>query len=221
MVSLDEMIKGAWIEGGSLFDDPFGKMTVGPKFIEQLANFLAELHKSSYEERKPFAMWSVVEGLVSWDDKDRFCEDALCDFYAIKSELTGNVSLHGDIWRQNILIDKERNLNGLRDWETLSIGDPHWDFRMIRRWIGWDGLDKLLFLYNNSVNWSCKREYIEILDRISLCHSLRTRKEGWRSRHDKPDTIELFEKCIKMWPIGPYVTDPIEAIIAYKKYIKK
>ena len=31
-------------------------------------------------------MWSVVEGLVSWDDKDRFCEDALCDFYATEDK---------------------------------------------------------------------------------------------------------------------------------------
>ena len=198
MVSLDEMIKGAWIEGEELLDD-FGKKTVGPKFIEQLADFLAELHKSSYEERRPFAMWSVVEGLVSWDDKDRFCEDALCDFYAIKSNLTGKVSLHGDLWRQNILVDKEGNLNGLRDWEALSIGDPHWDFRMIRRWIGWEGLDKLLFLYNCSVNWNCKREYIEILDKISLCHSLRIRKERGLLRHDKFNAIEIFENYIKGW----------------------
>ena len=198
MVSLDEMIKGAWIEGEELLDD-FGKKTVGPKFIEQLADFLAELHKSSYEERRPFAMWSVVEGLVSWDDKDRFCEDALCDFYAIKSNLTGKVSLHGDLWRQNILVDKEGNLNGLRDWEALSIGDPHWDFRMIRRWIGWKGLDKLLFFYNCSVNWNCKREYIEILDKISLCHSLRIRKERGLLRHDKFNAIEIFENYIKGW----------------------
>ena len=37
MVSLDEMIKGAWIEGEQL-------ETPGPKFIKQLANLLVELH---------------------------------------------------------------------------------------------------------------------------------------------------------------------------------
>ena len=143
MVSLKEMIDGAWIEGEQL-------ETPGPKFIQQLADLLAELHTSSYA-KEPSLMWQVVDDLISWKDKDVFCEDALYDLFAIKSKLTGSVSLHGDLWRQNILVDGEGNLNGLRDWEALSIGDPHWDFRMIRRWIGWDGLDKLLFLYNLSL----------------------------------------------------------------------
>ena len=191
MVSLEEMINGTWIKGEE-FDTP------GSNFIEEFADLLAELHQSSYAT-SPCNMWNVVDDLVSWNEKDTFCEDALCDFYAIKSNLMGKVCLHGDIWRQNILVDKEGNLNGLRDWETLSIGDPHWDFRMIRRWIGWKGLDKLLFFYNCSVNWNCKREYIEILDKISLCHSLRIRKERGLLRHDKFNAIEIFENYIKGW----------------------
>jgi len=186
MVSLKEMIDGAWIEGEQL-------ETPGPKFIQQLADLLAELHTSSYA-KEPSLMWQVVDDLISWKDKDVFCEDALYDLFAIKSKLTGSVSLHGDLWRQNILVDGEGNLNGLRDWEALSIGDPHWDFRMIRRLIGWDGLDKLLFLYDGSVNLHCNRLYVEILDRISICHSIRIRKERGLLRHDKPDALETFEK---------------------------
>ena len=186
MVSLDDMIKGEWIEGEQL-------ETPGPLFIKQLADLLVELHTSSYA-KEPSPMWDVVDDLVNWNMKDNYCEDALYDLYAIKSELRGSVSLHGDLWRQNILVDEEGNLNGLRDWETLSIGDPHWDFRMIRRWIGWEGLDKLLFLYNCSVDWYCNQTYIEILDRISICHSIRIRKERGLLRHDKPDALETFEK---------------------------
>ena len=185
MVSLDDMIKGEWIEGEQL-------ETPGPLFIKQLADLLVELHTSSYA-KEPSPMWDVVDDLVNWNMKDNYCEDALYDLYAIKSELRGSVSLHGDLWRQNILVDEEGNLNGLRDWETLSIGDPHWDFRMIRRWIGWEGLDKLLFLYNCSVDWHCNRTYIEILDRISISHSIRIRKERGLLRHDTPDAIERFE----------------------------
>ena len=195
MVSLEEMVKGAWIEGEQL-------STPGSNFIEQLADLLAELHQSSYAT-SPFNMWDVVYDLVSWNDKNTFCGNTLYDLHAIKSNLTGKVCLHGDLWKQNILVDKEGHLSGLRDWEALSIGDPHWDFRMIRRWIGWEGLDKLLFFYNCSVNWNCKREYIEILDKISLCHSLRIRKERGPLRHDKSGAIELFEKYIKVWPGNP------------------
>ena len=185
MVSLDKMIKGAWIKGEQ-FTNP------GPKFINQLADLLIELHNSSHAIESS-QMWNVIDDLVSWKDKDMFCEDALYDLYAIRSNLTGSVSLHGDLWKQNILVDKKGNLNGLRDWETLTIGDPHWEFRMIRRWIGWDGLDKLLFLYNCSVDWHCNRTYIEILDRISICHSIRIRKERGLLRHDKPDALGTFE----------------------------
>ena len=186
MVSLDEMIKGAWIEGEQLD-------TSGRNFIEQLADLLAELHQSSYA-KSPYNMWDVVEDLVSWNEKDIFCEDALYDFYAIKSNLSGRVCLHCDLWRQNILVDQKGNLNGLRDWESLSVGDPHWDFRMIRRWIGWNGLDKLLFLYNCSVDWHCNRTYIEILDKISICNSIKIRQERGLLKHDKPDALETFEK---------------------------
>ena len=81
MVSLKEMIDGAWIEGEQL-------QTPGPKFIEQLADLLAELHKSSYAMENLNRMWQVMDGLVEWKEKDTFCEDALYDLYAIKSKLS-------------------------------------------------------------------------------------------------------------------------------------
>ena len=193
MVSLDYMIKGGWIEGEQL-------ETPGPNFIPQLADLLAELHSmphgpdfATYDDIPESNMRDVVDALVDWKEKDTFTEDALYDLYAIKRNLDKRFYLHGDLWKQNILVDEEGNLNGLRDWESLSYGDPHWDFRMIRRWIGWEGLDKLLFLYNCSVDWHCNRTYIEILDRISISHSIRIRKERGLLRHDTPDAIERFE----------------------------
>jgi aminoglycoside phosphotransferase (APT) family kinase protein len=194
MVSLDYMIKGGWIEGEQLRNP-------GSEFIEQLANLLVELHSlphgpdfATYDDIPESNMRDVVEDLVNWLERDTFTEDALYDFYAIKNNLDKRFYLHGDLWRQNILVDKKGNLNGLRDWESLSYGDPHWDFRMIRRWIGWEGLDKLLFLYNCSVDWNCNRTYIDILDRISICNSIKIRKERGLLRHDKPNALEIFER---------------------------
>ena len=194
MVSLDYMIKDGWIEGEQLRNP-------GSEFIEQLANLLVELHSlphgpdfATYDDIPESNMRDVVEDLVNWLERDTFTEDALYDFYAIKNNLDKRFYLHGDLWRQNILVDKEGNLNGLRDWESLSYGDPHWDFRMIRRWIGWEGLDKLLFLYNCSVDWNCNRTYIDILDRISICNSIKIRKERGLLRHDKPNALEIFER---------------------------
>lgn len=194
MVSLKEMIDGAWIEGEML-------ATPGPKFIEQLADILAEIHTlpHGYASVPKSPMLDVVSDLVIWKKKDTFTEDALYDYYAIRRNLDKKVYLHGDLWKQNILVDKDGNLNGLRDWETFSYGDPHWDFRMIRRWIGWDGLDKLIFFYNCQVDWNVNHSYIEILDRISICHSIRIRKDRGLLRHDKPDAIENFEDMKRAW----------------------
>ena len=197
MVSLKEMIDGAWIEGEMLTEP-------GDNFVGQLADLLAELHQSSYASSKS-NMGDCIQDLVEWKEKDTFCEDALYDLYAIKSKLSRTyVCLHGDLWKQNILVDEEGNLNGLRDWEALSYGDPHWDFRMIRRWIGWEGLDKLLYSYNCQVDWHVHRTYVEILDRISICHSIRIRKERGLLRHDKPDAIENFENMKRVWKNRPY-----------------
>lgn len=203
MVSLDYMIKGGWIEG-EMLDTP------GPKFIEQLADLLAELHSlphgedfATYDNIPESSMWDNIDDLVKWSEKDTFTEDALYDFYAVKSRCDKRFYIHGDLWRQNILVDKEGNLTGLRDWESLSYGDPHWDFRMIRRWIGWQGLDKLLFLYNSSVDWHCDRIVIEILDRISICHSIRIRQDRGLLRHDEPNAIEKFEDMKRVWNNRP------------------
>ena len=199
MVSLDYMIKGGWIEG-EMLEKP------GDKFIQQLADLLVQLHSlphgpdfATYDDIPESNMRDVVEDLVNWKEKDTFTEDALYDLYAIKRNLDKRFYLHGDLWRQNILVDKDGNLNGLRDWESLSYGDPHWDFRMIRRWIGWDGLGKLIFLFNCQVDWNVNQTYIEILDRISICHSIRIRKERGLLRHDKPDAIENFEDMKRAW----------------------
>ena len=174
MISLDDMIKDKWIEGEQLYQFRTIGQT-GPKFIEQLADLLAELHSlphgpnfATYSDVPESSMRDDIDDLVNWPDRDMLCEEALYDFYDIKSILNKRLYLHGDLWRENIIVDEQGNLNGLRDWESLSYGDPHWDFRMIGHWIGSEGLDKLLFLYNSSVNWNCKREYIEILDKISL-----------------------------------------------------
>ena len=201
MVSVDDMIKGKWIEGEQL-------STPGPKFIEQLADLMSELHTmwgvDEYVEnalyRKEWILNDMHDMVYALEPVDDFTENAILEFHEIKHELNKYVPIHGDLWRQNIRVDESGNLTGIIDWDRKSLGDPHWDFRMIRRWIGWDGLDKLLFLYNCSTGFNCKREYVEVLDKISLCHSLRIRRERGLLRHDKPDAIKLFENYKKTWP---------------------
>ena len=201
MVSLNEMMDGAWIEGEQL-------TKLGSKFIEQLADLMSELHTmwgmDEYMEnllyRKEWILNDMHDVVYVLEPVDDFTENAILEFHEIKHELNKYVPIHGDLWRQNIRVDESGNLNGIIDWDKKSFGDPHWDFRMIRRWVGWDGLDELLFLYNCSTGFNCKREYIEVLDKISLCHSIKIRKERGLLRHDKSDAIELFENYKKFWP---------------------
>ncbi len=199
MVSLDQMIQGEWIEGEQL--SAGARLNLGPKFNKQLALLLAELHSLPHDDNSATYsgipesnMNAVVDGLVGWVNRDEYCDDALYELYSIKSKLNKRFYLHGDLWRQNILVDEEGNLNGLRDWESLSYGDPHWDFRMVHRWIGWSGLEELLEIYHTKTTWKCNIEYIKILDRISVCNSIKIREERGPLRHDGPDTLTKFEE---------------------------
>ena len=196
MVSLKEMIDGKWIEGVEF-------STPGPKFIEQLADLLSELHTmwgmSEYIEtalyRKEWILNDMHDVVANLKPVDKFTEDAIEEFYVMKDDLNEYVPIHGDLRRQNIRVDESGNLTGIIDWDKKSFGNPLWEFRMIRRWIGWEGLDELLFLYNCSTGFSCKRRYIEVLDKISLCHSIRIRKQ-----REQFDAIERFENYKKSWP---------------------
>ena len=137
----------------------------------------------------------------------------MSEFREIKSELIGKVLLHGDLYGNNIIVDSDGNLRGLIDWEDMCIGDPHWEFRKIRGYIGWHGLEELLSFYNGN----CNLEYIKVLDKIALCHSLQLRqnlmsrfdslKPDWRlvhPVHGSPDTASDYEDYIRNWPENIY-----------------
>ena len=115
---------------------------------------------------------------------------AIAEYYEIQPNLQHTAYLHGDIHGENVIVDDKGNLEGLIDWEHAAVGDPHWDFRMIRRWIGWDGLEQLLFYYNATTGLQCKLKYIKVLDKISLCNS----------RQIQTPPIPMFNEYIRVWP---------------------
>ena len=177
-----DMITGEWLEGETLTRDNYGK-----NFISQLADLMVEIHTTKVPNYKVIDIQSVVGGLIQVDS---FVHDCLLHWNnTLRYNLNQSVFLHGDIHAGNTIVD-DGNLQGLIDWEHCAYGDPHWDFRMIRRWIGWDNLDKLLFLYNASTGYNCKREYIEMLDKISLCNSRQIR--GFKKT--------VFDDYINHWP---------------------
>ena len=204
--SIPEMMSGQWLEGEVLTRDNYND-----KFIGQLADLMASVHgivtqspripkMQDIVDRLEASAWffsdriRVVEGLEQWDN---FTKQSVIEYYEIKSKLQHTAYLHGDVWAQNVIVDDGGNLVGLIDWEHAEVGDPHWDFRMIRRWIGWDGLEEFLFYYNANTGLQCKIKYIEVLDKISLCHS----------RRKKTHPIPLFNEYIRVWP------DPVIPVI--------
>ena len=186
--TIPEMMSGQWLEGEVLTRDNYND-----KFIGQLADLMVDIHVIVTQSPRIPKMQGIVDSLEQWDN---FTKQAVEEYYGIRSELKHTAYLHGDIWAENVIVN-DGNLVGLIDWEHADVGDPHWDFRMIRRWLGWDGLEELLFLYNASTGLQCKREYIEVLDKISLCNSRQIRT--WPSSY-------LFNQYIQDWPSIPPLT---------------
>ena len=182
--TIPEMMSGQWLEGEVLTRDNYND-----KFIGQLADLMASVHGIVTKSPRIPKMQGIVDSLEHWDN---FTKQAVEEYYGIRSELKHTAYLHGDIWAENVIVN-DGSLIGLIDWEHADVGDPHWDFRMIRRWIGWDGLEELLFYYNASTGLQCKRKYIEVLDKISLCNS----------RQIRSFIDPLFNEYIKLWPSIP------------------
>jgi thiamine kinase-like enzyme len=184
--TISDMMCGKWLEGKVLTRDNYND-----KFIGQLADLMTDIHAIVRKSPRIPKMQGIVDGLEQLDD---FTKQSVAEYYGIRSELQHTAYLHGDIWAENVLVDYDGNLVGLIDWEHTDVGDPHWDFRMIRRWLGWDGLEELLFHYNANTGLKCRREYIEVLDKISLCNS----------RQIRSFTDPLFNEYIKVWPSIPH-----------------
>jgi len=187
--TIPEMMSGQWLEGEVLTRDNYND-----KFIGQLADLMVDIHVIVTQSPRIPKMQGIVDGLEQWDN---FTKQAVEEYYGIRSELQHTSYLHGDLHAENVIVNDQGNLVGLIDWEHADVGDPHWDFRMIRRWIGWDGLEELLFYYNASTGLQCKKEYIEVLDKISLCNSRQIRT--WPSSY-------LFNQYIQDWPSIPPLT---------------
>ena len=186
--TIPQMMNGQWLEGKILTRNNYND-----KFIEQLADLMADIHGMvnwgpSWEFRIP-KMQDIVSGLEQGDD---FTKEAVAEYYEIQPNLQHTAYLHGDIHGENVIVDAQGNLVGLIDWEHAEVGDPHWDFRMIRRWIGWPGLEEFLFYYNSITGLQCKIKYIEILDKISLANS----------RQIQTHPVSMFNEYIRVWPVA-------------------
>jgi len=157
-------MSGQWIDGETLTSSNYND-----NFITQLAECIASLHTSEVGIEGNRLVHHIVEYL---DPVDDFTQTACKEFWDIEENLYYNTILHGDIWAGNIIVDPKGNFAGLIDWNNKQVGDAHWDLRTIRRWIGWRGLDSLINKYNSLTGCNkLNKDYIVILDKISLCHS--------------------------------------------------
>ena len=161
-------------------------------FIHDLAKSLVEIHTRESQNEPETNMFKIADGL---DTTDPFVKEAVRHFNIIREDLVKSAVLHGDLWNENIIIKENGRLSGLIDWEHTQIGDPHWDFRMIRRFIGWDGLHYLISLYNEKSQYKLHSGSIYILDKLALCHQYQYRQRKNDSR------TSLFKEYIDRWPV--------------------
>ncbi len=165
---------------------------VNNTFLEDLAFNLAEIHSRVPKNEPKTNMFKIADNL---DTSEDFVKDAVNHFKRLSHNYNKNVVLHGDLWNGNIILKPDGRLSGLIDWEHTQIGDPHWEFRMIRRFIGWDGLDYLIKKYNElSVHKIKGVVEVYTLDKLALCHQYQYRLRKNDSR------TPLFRKYIDNWP---------------------
>ncbi len=183
-----------WIEGETM-----PKMHRHEGFLMDLATELSILHSS--KERGDLKIYPIPEigsnlerDNRMWLDSNSFVESAIDEFQEIWKKLNNRCVLHGDLWNENIIVNEEGRLAGLIDWEHSCVYDPHWEFRMIRRFIGWDGLEMLLYYYNRKSIFTLEFNIIKTLDKFWMCHQ-------YIHRLKKSDSnAALFLEYIEKWP---------------------
>jgi len=195
MLDVLTTIHGAWIDGKHM-----SKRVQDSEFISDLASFLISIHKL-----KPEQLIGIDYGISRMNpivdklrknpppNNEKFCEKTIKEFDAITFDET--TFIHGDLWYKNIIM-KDEKFQGLIDWDKACMGDPHWELRMLRRWIGWDGMEKLIFLYNCSIGTELSTDVVRILDKIALCNSYNERIR--KPNPDKP--VSVIQDYIQHWP---------------------
>ena len=183
-----------WIEGETM-----PKMHRHEGFLMDLATELSILHSS--KERGDLKIYPIPEigsnlerDNRMWLDSNSFVESAIDEFQEIWKKLNNRCVLHGDLWNENIIVNEEGRLAGLIDWEHSCVYDHHWELRMIRRFIGWDGLEMLLYYYNRKSIFTLEFNIIKTLDKFWMCHQ-------YIHRLKKSDSnAALFLEYIEKWP---------------------
>ena len=199
MMDIFDMINGVWIDGQHM-----EKRNESQEFISDISDILVKIHTLSlkyivysFPHINESLMHETVDRLRKHPppNNEKFCEDAIKEFDEIKDTLSEDTFIHGDLWYKNVIV-KDDKVQGLIDWDKKCVGNPHWELRMIRRWIGWAGLKRLIFLYNCSTGNQLNFDKIKTLDKIALCHSynLRLRKPN----PDKP--VSVIQGYIQHWP---------------------
>jgi len=181
-----------WIDGKNM-----PKWHRNDDFLHDLAISLVEVHTREPQNEPETNMFKIADGL---DTSDPFVKEAVRHFNVIREDLAcKSAVLHGDLWNENIIIKENGRLSGLIDWEHTQIGDPHWDFRMIRRFIGWDDLHWLITLYNAKAQYKINSATIYILDKLALCHQYQYRLR----KNDSPlwNDTALFKEYMERWPV--------------------
>ena len=199
MMDILDMISGGWIDGQHM-----EKRNESQEFISDISDILVQIHKLGLKYivfAFPHINESIMHGTVDRlrkhppPNNEKFCEDAIKEFDGIKDTLSANTFIHGDLWYKNIIV-KDKVVQGFIDWDKKCIGDPHWELRMIRRWIGWDGLKLLIFHYNCSTGSKLSIDIIRTLDKIALCNSYNERIR--KPNPDKP--VSVIQGYIQHWP---------------------
>ncbi|MBE6072361.1 MAG: aminoglycoside phosphotransferase family protein [Clostridium butyricum] len=138
-----EYIIYEYLEGETISSYLKKRNSIEEKFVRQVAESMAKLHKNKYDNigflNEELEVKEILSPLSEWyrmfmgkNAEQRLGKEIKNEVYKVVEENEGILKMldndsrlvHGDLQGTNILIDNHGNLSGILDWEFCMAGHP-------------------------------------------------------------------------------------------------
>lgn len=182
VISLEDGDMGPYVKHKKLTGTTMESLrVVDDGLIEQFALALSQIHGNdclNHQQRRtdeppPIkeldSLGSMLEAFFSTEDANKIKE---CYFSAVKKKRGGEVFVHGDLHRGNLLIDERGRLCAVIDWCNSGISERERDFNYFFEEFDDCTMQKLISSYKRYSGYAVSLERIMELSLIRESHLL-------------------------------------------------